>query len=389
MTTEKYYKSASILNGFVVMKPATFDPSKKYPFLIFLHGVGGRGDGSSNPWGLDVLVNSGEMPLNLKAACDKYGIILIAPQISADWQTGDIDTVYNWAKANLPVDLLQAHLIGMSLGGGGVLRYITSSLAAAQRFATAVPICPVAWGTTWKNVVDAKLPCWFFHAANDSTVNVSSTNNAVTAINALAPSIPAVKTIYKGGGHSIWEWACENTKPPADPTTADFLNNPTKDIFQWMLMNTIDVPVPVPTGTVTPPVVVPPPSTTLQANAGADASITTDSFVLDGTASTGYDDANWGIVSGPWGYWNIKNMIDTPPGWWGIKQPVRNLIDGIYVWKLFVRNKAGQTSEDTMTLTVKKAATPPPPVKEIFVSAAVPAGATSVTVYTDKTVEFK
>ena len=377
-------KSASQPVGMVIVKPSNLDPGKKYPFFVFLHGTGGRGDGSLNSWGLPAMVANGELPVNLRDGAEKYGFIVVAPQIGGDWAVSDVDAAYNYAKNSLPVDLKKANLTGLSLGGGGTLRYITSSAANADKWATAIPICPVAWGTTWSNIVSAKLPVWFFHAANDGTVGVSSTNNAVTAINNLNPSIPAVKTIYKSGGHGIWDWAYDEVNLPATPASADYLNNPVVNVYQWALMNSTDSPRAVPTEIPLDPV----------ADIGNDVEVSSRTFVVDASASKNivpypqvYNAYTW-EVSPITGSWN--NLILDPPGiYGGPKKTFKVATDGTYRVKVTALGTNGKQSSDEVVITVNASGTPPPVTKKELGRIFVDKLGKFIVVYDDGTTEIK
>lgn len=375
---EYFPKSPTIPVGFVLVKPTNIDKTKSYPWAVFMHGTGGRGDGSLNNWGLPVLINNGELPVNLRDAAEKYGFYVLAPQIGGDWAVSDVENVVTWAKGNLNIDPKRSMITGLSLGGGGTLRYITSSAANAEKFAVAVPICPVAWGTNWSSIVTAKLPVWFFHAVNDGTVGVSSTNNSVDAINALNPSVKAVKTIYKSGGHGIWPTVYDETQPPATPATADFLNNPVENIYTWFLRNTTDSPKTVLTEVPLAPV----------ADIGSDIETTIRTFTIDASASknvvpypTIYNAYTWEVspISGSW-----NNLILNPAGiYGGPKKTLTVSADGTYKVKVTVIGNNGQTSSDEVIVTVNASGTPPPTPKKELGRIFVPSLGKFIVIYDD------
>lgn len=355
-------KTSTNAVGFVCIKPQGYDPAKSYPLAVFLHGAGGCGDGSnvalsnlaygalkdgSNPelgrW-------DPELIKYLQSECNAYGIVLIAPQAASIWNVSDVDHAYNWATANLSIDKKRTMITGLSLGGGGTLRYITSSLAAAQKFACAVPICPVAWGTTWKNIVDAKLPTWFFHNEYDNIVGVSSTNNAVNAINSLSPYIPAVKTIYYENGHGSWNSAYGHAAPTT--TNGYGLTNAAVNIYDWFLSQTIDSPRAVP--------VIPfiPTPIGLIAQAGRDTTISTDTYTVDGRKSSGYQTADWRCTSVPAGV-NIYGVNGC--GW--IHCNVRLPKVGSYTFRLSVKDATGAIATDQ--IVINYSTTTPPTTKTV------------------------
>jgi predicted peptidase len=178
--------------------------------VIFLHGMGERGDGSEA--GLNKLFNSSNHK-NLLAAGDANGFMVLAPQYcpnlnnyEAGWKGGTyVADCLDWAEKNLPVDLARVYLTGLSEGGGGVWDAITRKVELSKRFAAASPVCGI-WATDcdWKAIADSHLPVWAYHAADDGSQNVGASRIQVAAANALNPD-PRVKyTEYATGGHGIW-----------------------------------------------------------------------------------------------------------------------------------------------------------------------------------------
>lgn len=368
--------------GIVLLTPSGFDSLKKYPVALFLHGIGERGDGSDA--GLTSLANFMAI---FAGAVDAEGFIIVAPQLRStigDWDLPTIQGGVDFIKSQSFFDPERFYLTGISLGGGGVWKYASSNAANCNQFAAIVPVCGV-WGMGIALNMRS-VPVWAFHATNDGTVPVSNTTSQVGSVNNAGPLIPAKATLYTTGGHSIWDRVYSANVLPGT-------GGESVTVWQWFKLNKVGNPVAVPIGGT---VVLPPPVSGLVANAGPDMVITTDTFTLDGTGSTGYKEGTWfcnGVTDETgkelWKWWEIK-MVDSPPGWWGIKQNIKNLLDGVYTFTLTVRDAAGVEKKDTMKLTVKKAVViTPPPAKEVFVTSPIPAGATTVTVYTDKSIDFK
>lgn len=75
--------------------------------------------------------------------------------------------------------------------------------AVSQRpnlFAAAVPMS--GNGTTSLAPSVSPIPFWFFHAANDNTVQVSGSDNLVRKLRLAGD--PVIYTRYDTGGHGIW-----------------------------------------------------------------------------------------------------------------------------------------------------------------------------------------
>jgi dienelactone hydrolase len=339
MQVSKYPKSSTNPYGLVVVRPDNY--SANHPIIVHLHGVGGKGDGSSAS--LDSLVN-GELPKELQAASDLYGFVIVAPQASVDWTNAEVDSALTWAKANLSVDWTRSYLLGLSFGGGGVTRYISTSVANATKFSAAVCVCGLNWLINSNNIVDAKLRMIFFHAQDDNVVNVSQTNNAVSAINGLNPDVPAKKIIYPaiGWGHYIWS-----------PTynSANNVQGETYNLYDWLLKNPSSSPVP--TGA-------------LKANAGLDVVSADGNATLDGSASTGAISYLWIKALG-------KSDVKSANGWSMPTLKLYSVPAGDYEFELQVKDAAGNIAKDRVKLTVGSSSTgttttPTPVIKKVVLS---------------------
>ncbi|MET0635246.1 MAG: PHB depolymerase family esterase [Chitinophagaceae bacterium] len=215
--------------GFYKAVPARYDSTtKKYPLLIFIHGLGELGDGTTQ---LDkVLVNgtprllkNKTFPPNFVSGNTNYSFIVIAPQFKA-WPSGaDVNSIIDYAVANYRVDATRIYVSGLSMGGGATWTFATAYPAKA---AAIVPICGAQGASTANatKIAKANLAVWAFHNTDDPTVAVLNTNNWIQYINNSAPSIPAKKTIWATGGHNAWTKA-------TDPAYKE--NN--MNMYEWML----------------------------------------------------------------------------------------------------------------------------------------------------------
>jgi len=327
--------------GFYEYKPVDYDanPNTKYPLIIFLHGIGERGDGQ------------GQLPMVLANAIPKYiaqgspmrfyvngqwqTFLVLSPQLSQNygsWQNFYVDEMLKWAKQNMRVDTNKMYLTGLSLGGGGVWRYATTSIDNAKQFAAIAPVCGTCdWGNLC-NIAQANTPVWAFHAQDDGLVGVGCTTSAISMLNSCGPPTPPLMTIYPQGNHWIWDMAYDTTHAWQSPT----------NIYEWFLNQSR-------TSVALPPNIPP------IANAGPDQMITipTNSVFLNGSGSsdpdgniTGY---SWTKISGPAQYTitNFDQAFTT----------VSNMVAGTYSFQLTVADNRGATAKDTVVITVN----PPPP----------------------------
>lgn len=371
------------INGCIVFKPASYTPSKKYPLIVFLHGIGERGDGSST--GLNNLLgfitsqyNNIQSSLETAYTVNgkQYEFVMVAPQLPSNlgnWENSYVDAAIRYAELNLSVDWSKVYLTGVSLGGGGVWKYASTSEANAQKFAALAIVCGV-WGlVAAENIARGKCAVWAFHAQDDSVVGVGLTNGQIDMLNAAAPPVPARKTIYLTGNHYIWGRVYDKNGSPG-------INNETVNLFTWLLMCSQGNPVPVPVSG--GGVVLPQGGPTLVANAGTDKTFEEGTAImLDGSLSSG---------TITWSSWELLNPhqvrdFNVFPNWdkSGLKKTLQNMYAGNYKFRLTVNGPNNTTATAEVTITVKARVQ-----RDVFVTIDNPTGATRVIVYADKSFEL-
>jgi len=340
--------SNGVFIGFWEYKPPTYNtnPSAKFPLIIFLHGIGERGDGTST---LNSVLNVGiprnihygltDMTFNYNGTQQSF--LVLSPQLSynyGNWQPFYIDAMIKHAKQNLRVDTNRIYLTGLSLGGGGVWNYATSSPAAARGLAAIAPICATCDWSSLCNIAQNNLPVWAFHAMDDGVVGVGCTQAAVNGILACSPAVAPLTTYYPTGNHWIWDQVYDPQNP---------------QLYLWFLSKSRggSTPPPPPPGNVAP-----------VANAGTNQTITlpTNSTSLAGSGSYDQDGTitsyAWSQVSGP----NTAAISNTASA----NTNVSGMIAGTYTFRLTVTDNAGATNAANVSVTVNQQAAPSnqPPV---------------------------
>lgn len=191
-------------------------PADRFPLLVFLHGSGEKGNGTTElP---RVLVHG---PPKLVKNGRDFPFIVISPQLPSSqggWPTGLVDELITKAIADYHVDTTRIYLTGLSLGGFGTWAY---AVAKPGRVAAVVPIAGA--GSTGQACTMKNVPAWAFHGDADGTVNVSGSVNMVNAINACSPppAVAALLTLYPGVGHDSW--------------TRTYDGSAGHDIYSWLL----------------------------------------------------------------------------------------------------------------------------------------------------------
>lgn len=342
--------------GFYEYKPTDYSKSKKYPLIIFLHGIGERGNGTTDLYkvknnAIPRLINAGNtMTFTNPNTGVQETFLVLSPQLDkqyGSWDNFYVDAMLKYAKSNLSIDPNRVFLCGLSLGGGGVWKYATNSLKNANQFAGIIPCCGTGEGTNFCNLNQAKTAVWAFHAMDDGTVGVGNTQYAQIKLSQCTPKMSAKFTYYPYGGHAIWEKAF-------DPGHS--IQNP--NVYEWMLglsrngknddndnqgedNNSQGEGKPVPTNVA--PV----------ANAGGDKAITlpVNTVTLNGTASKDSDGSikkyAWTKVSGPNGGTIVSPSASTTN--------VTGLTVGTYVFQLTVTDDDGATGSDKVTISVNAA----------------------------------
>src|SRR6478735_7516625 len=152
--------------GFYQHTPSGWSTSTtKYPVIIFLHGIGERGNGTT------------ELPRVRNVAIPKYlyqqtktmkyyvngkwqTFVVVCPQLSSSygtWQNFYIDEMINYAVKYLKGDPNRIILTGLSLGGGGVWKYASYSATNAAKLAAIVPVCGTSAMVSASNIATHKV----------------------------------------------------------------------------------------------------------------------------------------------------------------------------------------------------------------------------------------
>ena len=327
--------SNGVFIGFYEYKPVDYNanPTTKYPVIIFLHGIGERGDGVTN---LPLVLANG-IPKNINAGHTmrffwngKWETFLVlSPQLSTaygNWPDFYVSEMINYAKQNLRIDPDRIFLTGLSLGGGGVWSFSSSSFNNAKELAAIAPVCGTCTMYSACNIANANLPVWAFHAQDDGTVGVGCTTSSIQSINNCNPAVKPLMSIYPSGGHGIWGRSYDTEYNYHDP-----------NMYEWFLGQNKSLPVNI------LPV----------ANAGNDFTISSvvGTASLNGSGSTDADGNlvrySWKQISGP-----VAGNILSPITTNGLTSVSGLTTPGTYQYELkVVDNRAGLAS-DLVTITV-------------------------------------
>ncbi|HLO82007.1 MAG TPA: hypothetical protein VK166_13660 [Chitinophagaceae bacterium] len=234
--TAKYVSIDGNSNGYYEYLPAGYNDAanatKKYPVILFVHGIGELGNGTSdlpkvNNTGLPQYINQGRFPSSFTVNGQQFQFIVICPQF-VNWPgTSNIDAFYDHIQRTYRADATRLYLTGLSMGGGATWDYVGTSTTQANRVAAILPICGATSPTTQKcqYMASTNLPVWATHNNGDDRVYVGNTIGFVDGINNFNPPIRAQKTIFDVYGHDAWT----KTYDPAYKLTG------TLNCYEWML----------------------------------------------------------------------------------------------------------------------------------------------------------
>ncbi len=215
----KQFTRDSAVLQYRILYPENYQPSKKYPVVLFLHGAGERGNNNraqlkhggqffiSNRKKFPAIVVMPQCPfndfwaritLNLKED-DSLGRL----RFPADQPIGKtlslVSQLMDSLVAGPDVNTKKIYIGGLSMGGMGTFEMLWRKPGF---FAAAFPICGGGNPALAKTYADG-LPIWVFHGDKDPTVKVG---NSRLMVNALREAGAKVKyTEYPGVLHNSWD----------------------------------------------------------------------------------------------------------------------------------------------------------------------------------------
>jgi poly(3-hydroxybutyrate) depolymerase len=181
----------------LVYLPPTYDASRKWPLVVFLHGAGARGDDLN-------LVRRGGLPKEVERK--KFDFILVSPQCrkNSGWMPELVVGLTEQISSSLSVDRDRVYLTGYSMGGNGTW---AAACYDPGRFAA---IAPLSGGGDAEQADKLKMPVWVFHGAKDRTIPLADSQTMVDAIRKCRGTVRF--TIYPDQGHGISDVTYQNPK---------------------------------------------------------------------------------------------------------------------------------------------------------------------------------
>jgi len=173
------------------------ESSNEWPLLLFLHGVGERGND------LSIVKRNG--PPKLIEEDKKFPFVIVSPQCPErmDWDNRSLIVLLDFIESQYNIDNNRIYLTGLSMGG-----HATWSLAIQypERFAAIAPVCGRGYS---QDVLALKeVPVWVFHGEKDDIVSIKDGKKMVKALEDCGANVKF--TVYPDAGHDAWTEAYNN-----------------------------------------------------------------------------------------------------------------------------------------------------------------------------------
>ncbi len=196
--------------GYLLYLPESYNENKEklWPMIMFLHGSGERGDS------LDLVKIHG--PAKIVETRKDFPFIVISPQCPAEedgWSTEVLKELLDDVCNKYRIDKDRMYLTGLSMGGYGTWSF---AIEYPGLFAAIAPICGGVRDRRINRLKDT--PVWVFHGAQDKTVPIKYSEDAVDALKKIGADVRF--TVYPDAGHDSW---------------TETYNNP--ELYDWFLQH--------------------------------------------------------------------------------------------------------------------------------------------------------
>lgn len=204
-----------------ILYPENYDPAKKYPLVLFLHGAGERGNDNEKQ-----LLHGVKVFLEAQYRT-QFPCIVVAPQCPAESYWGsvkfertkyplDLDFNYQYdittglrlaieltrsVIKEAAVDKKRVYITGLSMGGMGTFEAV---YRFPKLFTAAVPVCGGADVAAYGKK-QARIPFRIFHGEVDGVVAADHSRAMYARLQALGAQVQYKE--YPGVNHNSWDYA--------------------------------------------------------------------------------------------------------------------------------------------------------------------------------------
>ncbi|HEX2957880.1 MAG TPA: hypothetical protein VHO70_13675 [Chitinispirillaceae bacterium] len=175
---DRSFSSSAITVKYRLFVPKNYDPNKKYPLIVTMHGVGERGNDNTRQVDLEDLVSTW-IAEDVQKETPHF---VMGPQCPSDlyWggnATATVHKIIDSLKREFSLDTNRLYAVGLSMGARGVFNLLEER---PGYFAAALACAGAGNNNAAAGI--ARTPLWAFHAAGDGVVDVSGTRTMVQAI---------------------------------------------------------------------------------------------------------------------------------------------------------------------------------------------------------------
>jgi predicted peptidase len=217
--------------GYYITLPKHYSETRKtYPVLIFYHGLGQTGNGSTD---LSYILDDGigkvliekRFPPNFNVGGKNSSFIVVSPQYSVQPTTYQMVQFMTYIMTTYRGDQKRLYVSGLSLGAR-----LTTLLSGtyAMDFAAIAPMAGVdvspGMDKRCEEIAENNLPVWAFHNQDDPLASLDDANKFINLIKSFNPSVLPRMTIFNVYGHDAWTTALN----------PEYRENG-KNIYEWML----------------------------------------------------------------------------------------------------------------------------------------------------------
>ena len=211
-TFKSFKATNSTTLPYQIYMPENLDSTKKYPVILFMHGLGSVGT-----TGEHITQTVAQFVKNVVKSSYKDDVIIIAPQhpkgqkwVEVDYKPGTYNfektPISKWLAAakelldtqakELPIDMNRVYGYGNSMGAFAT---IYMAMTYPDLYAAIVPVAGGCDPTKAALIKD--VPIWLFHGNADTTVNIVGSQTLYDNLQSLGAKEAKI-TVYKGVGHA-------------------------------------------------------------------------------------------------------------------------------------------------------------------------------------------
>ncbi|HBT77510.1 MAG TPA: phospholipase [Planctomycetaceae bacterium] len=191
--------------------PADYVPKggKKWPLLLFLHGMGECGSDPEK-----VKKHGPPKLLGDPEKAKEWPFITVSPQCpdGYSWSPMQLVLLLERLEKKYAIDKNREYVTGLSMGGGGTWDML---YLFPDRFAAGIPICGYCRPDAAERL--RHLPIWAFHGEQDTTSQPENSTKIVEAIRKTGGRQIAL-TLYPDLAHDCWTVTYDNP-----------------EVYQWLL----------------------------------------------------------------------------------------------------------------------------------------------------------